>query len=148
MQVMQILPKRNTLTPAIPKQGAKQTPAKASKAAIDAVDDALKAILANLEESKAEDIVTIDIKDKTALADYMVVASGRSKRHVAAVTDSLVRYMKPRGKSRVEGQQNADWILVDLGDIIVHVFRPEVREFYNLEKIWSPQGAAARSTVN
>lgn len=136
MQVTQISPKRNTLTPAIPKQSAKRSSAKASKTAIEAVDDALKAILANLEDSKAEDIVTIDIKDKTAIADYMVVASGRSKRHVAAISDSLVRYMKPRSKARVEGQQNADWILVDMGDIIIHVFRPEVREFYSLEKMW------------
>lgn len=93
--------------------------------------------MANLDDSKAEDIVTIDIRDKTAIADYMVVASGRSKRHVAATSDTLVRHMKSLGTSaRVEGMQNADWVLSDFGDIIVHIFRPEVRDFYSLEKMW------------
>jgi len=137
MQVTQTAPTRDTLTTATPKQSRKKASAKASKSAKNAVDDALKAILANLDDSKAEDIVTIDIRDKTAIADYMVVASGRSKRHVAAISDTVARHMKSLGTSaRIEGQQNADWILTDFGDIIVHVFRPEVRDFYSLEKMW------------
>ncbi|MBL4727065.1 MAG: ribosome silencing factor [Rhizobiaceae bacterium] len=137
MQATQTAPKRDTLTTATPKQSKKKASAKASKSAEKVVDDALKAILANLEDSKAEDIVTIDIRDKTAIADYMVVASGRSKRHVAATSDTLVRHMKSLGTSaRIEGMQNADWVLSDFGDIIVHIFRPEVREFYSLEKMW------------
>lgn len=98
----------------------------------------LKTVLASLEDSKAEDIVPIDIRNKTSLADHMVVASGRSHRHVAAIADHLLQSLKEAGalNIRVEGQQGADWILIDAGDIIVHVFRPEVREFYNLEKMW------------
>ena len=137
MQVTQLAPKRDTLTTATPKRSKKKASAKASKAAMDVVENALKAILTSLEDSKAEDIVTIDIRDKTAIADYMVVASGRSKRHVAATSDTLVRHMKSLGTSaRVEGMQNADWVLSDFGDIIVHIFRPEVRDFYSLEKMW------------
>jgi ribosome-associated protein len=99
---------------------------------------ALETALASLDDSKAEDIVAIDIQGKSPLADYMVIASGRSHRHVAAVADHLIRALKEagHGNARVEGLQGADWVLVDTGDIIVHVFRPEVREFYNLEKMW------------
>ncbi|MBL4891191.1 MAG: ribosome silencing factor [Rhizobiaceae bacterium] len=137
MQVTQLAPKRDTLTTATPKRSKKKASAKASKSAKNVVDNALKAILTNLDDSKAEDIVTIDIRDKTAIADYMVVASGRSKRHVAATADTLVRHMKSLGTSaRIEGMQNADWVLSDFGDIIVHIFRPEVRNFYSLEKMW------------
>jgi ribosome-associated protein len=82
--------------------------------------------------------VSIDIRNKSSLADYMVVASGRSHRHVAAIAEQLLRALKDAGtrQVRVEGQQSADWVLIDTGDVIVHVFRPEVREFYNLEKMW------------
>ncbi|MBZ0163542.1 MAG: ribosome silencing factor [Notoacmeibacter sp.] len=95
-------------------------------------------VLASLEDSKAEDIVSIDIQGKSSLADYMVVASGRSHRHVAAVADHLLRALKDAGlgNARVEGLSGADWVLIDSGDIIIHIFRPEVREFYNLEKMW------------
>lgn len=95
-------------------------------------------VLASLEDSKAEDIVTIDIQGKSSLADYMIVASGRSHRHVAAVADHLLRALKDAGfgNARVEGLSGADWVLIDSGDIIIHIFRPEVREFYNLEKMW------------
>lgn len=99
---------------------------------------ALQMVLASLEDSKAEDIVTIDIQGKSSLADYMIVASGRSHRHVAAVADHLLRALKDAGfgNARVEGLSGADWVLIDSGDIIIHIFRPEVREFYNLEKMW------------
>lgn len=104
----------------------------------DLVSRALSTVLASLEDSKAENIVPIDIQGKSSLADYMVVASGRSHRHVAAVADKVLGALKDAGfgNARVEGLSSADWVLIDSGDIIVHVFRPEVREFYNLEKMW------------
>ncbi|WP_180898340.1 ribosome silencing factor [Martelella soudanensis] len=104
-----------------------------------AADEALATVLASLEDSKAEDIVTIDIRGKSALGDHMVVASGRSNRHVMAICDHLVKDIKHSGAAtpKVEGQETGDWVLIDTGDVIVHVFRPEVREFYNIEKMWS-----------
>ncbi|TKT82993.1 ribosome silencing factor [Aquamicrobium sp. LC103] len=102
------------------------------------VSRALETVLASLDDSKAENIVSIDIQGKSSLGDYMVVASGRSHRHVAAVADHLIKALKDAGLGfpRVEGLSNADWVLIDSGDVIVHVFRPEVREFYNIEKMW------------
>ncbi|RWL44689.1 MULTISPECIES: ribosome silencing factor [unclassified Mesorhizobium] len=99
---------------------------------------AFDTVLASLEDSKAENIVSIDIQGKSSLGDYMVIASGRSHRHVSAVADHLLKALKDAGlgNARVEGLASADWVLIDSGDIIVHVFRPEVREFYNLEKMW------------
>ena len=103
----------------------------------DASSRALETVLASLEDSKAENIVSIDIQGKSSLGDYMVVASGRSHRHVAAVADNLLKALKEAGtRARVEGLSSADWVLIDAGDIIVHVFRPEVREFYGIEKMW------------
>ena len=104
----------------------------------DVASRALETVLASLEDSKAENIVPIDIQRKSSLGDYMVVASGRSHRHVAAVADHLIKALKDAGfgTARVEGLSSADWVLIDSGDIIVHVFRPEVRDFYNLEKMW------------
>jgi ribosome-associated protein len=112
-----------------------------SPAGISRNDDAsraIKTVLASLEDSKAENIVSIDIQGKSSLGDYMVVASGRSHRHVGAVADRLLKAIKDAGlgQARVEGLAGADWVLIDSGDVIVHVFRPEVREFYNLEKLW------------
>lgn len=105
----------------------------------DAADRALQVVLASLEDSKAEDIVTIDIVGKSALGDYMVVVSGRSNRHVAAICDHLLTDFKDEGlgSARVEGLETGDWVLIDTGDIIVHVFRPEIREFYNIERMWA-----------
>jgi ribosome-associated protein len=102
------------------------------------VSRAINTVLASLEDSKAENIVSIDIQGKSSLGDYMVVASGRSHRHVAAVADQLLKALKDAGlgHARVEGLAGADWVLIDSGDVIVHVFRPEIREFYNLEKMW------------
>jgi ribosome-associated protein len=113
-------------------------PSPAGISGYDAVSRALETVLASLDDSKAENIVSIDIQGKSSLADYMVVASGRSHRHVAAVADHLLTALKDAGfgNARVEGMAGADWVLIDAGDIIVHVFRPEVREFYNLEKMW------------
>jgi len=88
---------------------------------------------------KAEDSVTIDLSGKSTIGYYMVVTSGRSQRHVSAVADHVVKDMKDAGIPgvRVEGMRQGDWVLIDGGDVIVHVFRPEVRDFYNLEKMWS-----------
>ncbi|MFC5387663.1 ribosome silencing factor [Aquamicrobium segne] len=99
---------------------------------------ALDIVLASLEDSKAEDIVPIDLQGKSSLGDHMVIASGRSHRHVAAIADHLLKALKDAGLGapRIEGLAGADWVLIDSGDIIIHIFRPEVREFYNLEKMW------------
>ena len=104
----------------------------------DSVSRAIETVLASLEDSKAENIVSIDIQGKSSLGDHMVIASGRSHRHVSAVADHLIKALKDAGlgTARVEGLASADWVLIDSGDIIVHVFRPEVRDFYNLEKMW------------
>ena len=106
-------------------------------------------ILHRLDEDKAQDIVVIDLKDKSSVADTMIVASGRSHRHVGALADHLLRLLKDagQGKARVEGLPHCDWVLIDAGDIIVHLFRPEVRSFYNIEKIWSVE-PPARSVAN
>lgn len=92
-----------------------------------------------LDENSAQDILEIDIKEKSSVADYMVVASGRSNRHVGALADYVIRGLKQAGFKDIgtEGQEGQDWVLIDAGDVILHVFRPEVRVFYNLEKIWS-----------
>ena len=105
-------------------------------------------ILTRLDEDKAQDVVFIDLKDKSSIADGLIVASGRSHRHVSALADRLLRTLKDAGygKARVEGLPHCDWVLIDAGDLIVHLFRPEVRTFYNIEKIWSvepPLRAAA-----
>ena len=91
-----------------------------------------------LDDAKAEGIVTIDIREKSSLGDYMIIASGRTDRHVGAIADQLREKIKELGYTRVrmEGQPQCDWVLVDAGDVIIHVLRPEVREFYNLEKMW------------
>ena len=109
------------------------------KAAAGKPTGALDTILAQLEDAKAEQVVTIALDDKTAVADAMVVASGRSNRHVGAIADQLVQKLKEKGYRdlRIEGMPQCDWVLVDAGDVVVHIFRPEVRSFYNLEKLWS-----------
>jgi ribosome-associated protein len=110
--------------------------------------DSSKALVENirhwLDEAKAEDIVTIDLAGKTTIGDYMVIASGRSDRHVGAIADQIQRKLKDLGygRTRIEGTDACDWVLIDTGDLIVHVFRPEVREFYNLEKMWSGERPA------
>ena len=109
----------------------------------------LNVVLDTLDDAKAEDVVCIDIKGKTSIGDQMVVASGRSQRHVAAVADHLSRKLKEEGfgRARVEGLPHSDWVLIDAGDVIVHVFRPEVREFYNIEKMWSADRPMERMVV-
>jgi ribosome-associated protein len=104
----------------------------------------LSVILASLEDDKAENIVTIPLAGKSEMADHMVIASGRSSRQVASISEHLAdRLKQDLGLVvRTEGKDLGDWVLIDAGDVIVHVFRPEVREFYQLEKMWLPQPAA------
>jgi len=104
----------------------------------DLVSQTFDAALASLENSKAESIIPIDIRGRSTIGDYMIVASGRSHRHVTAVADHLLQALNEAGckNMRVEGLDSGDWVLIDTGDIIVHIFRPEVRDFYNIEKIW------------
>jgi len=99
----------------------------------------LNLILTELDDDKAENVVTIDLAGKSDIADAMVVASGRSQRHVGAMADKVMRRLKDAGLGRVkvEGATACDWVLIDAEDVIVHLFRPEVREFYNLERVWS-----------
>lgn len=95
-------------------------------------------ILECLDDAKAEDTVSIDMEGKSPMSDYMVVTTGRSHRHVGAVADQIARALKAQGfgNARIEGLTAGDWVLLDAGDVIVHIFRPEVREFYNIEKMW------------
>jgi ribosome-associated protein len=103
----------------------------------------LAAILASLDDDKAEEVVTIDLRGRSDMADYMVICSGRSSRQVASISEKLVDRLKQDHKraSKIEGKDTGDWVLIDTGDVIVHVFRPEVREFYQLEKMWMPTGS-------
>jgi len=117
-----------------------------SETGAHAAKETLRIALASLDDMKAEDIVTIDLVGKTSIADYMVVASGRSQRHVASIAEETIRNLKQAGVKgiRSEGAQAADWMLIDAGDVIVHVFQPEVRAFYDLEKMWSGRGGPAK----
>jgi ribosome-associated protein len=127
---------------------ARKTPAKA--AALKALPDAdktLNLILSRLDDMKAEETVTIDLRGKSAFSDYMIVTSGRATRHVGAIAENVAKSLKENGIKRlhIEGLPNCDWVLIDSGDVILHVFRPEVREFYNLERLWT-QGPTAVAT--
>lgn len=117
-----------------PRKSAKKT-----AAAPRAFEPLLKAVLGQLEDDKAEDIVSIDLEGRADYADVMVVASGRSARHVASIADHLAEKVKAAGFGRaiVEGEKTGDWAIIDCGDVVVHVFRPEVRAFYDLEAMWS-----------
>ncbi len=119
----------------------KSTPPPAELVSTHDSEALLPLITAWLDDAKAENVVVIDIRGKSSIGDYMVIASGRSDRHVGAIAEQVQRKLKEAGKARVriEGQPQCDWVLIDAGDIIVHVFRPEVREFYNLEKMWSAE---------
>jgi ribosome-associated protein len=117
-----------------------------STASAGSSEGLLTTILHVLDDAKAEETVKIDLVGKTSLADAMVVTTGRSNRHVSAIADQLIEELKKQGHThiRVEGQPHCDWVLIDAGDVIVHVFRPEVRSFYNLEKMWSADRPAER----
>ena len=106
----------------------------------------LSQIVSSLDDDKADDIVQIDLRGKTTIGDYMVIASGRSSRQVSAISDKLTERLKANCGvlCKTEGKDTGDWVLIDSGDVIVHVFRPEVREFYQLEKMWQPTGAQSQ----
>ncbi|WP_424971932.1 ribosome silencing factor [Dinoroseobacter sp. S76] len=108
-------------------------------------EDLLSLVLSSLDQDKAEDIVSIDLQGKSSMADHMVICSGRSSRQVAAISDKLVERIKAElGRGcKVEGKGQGDWVLIDTGDVVVHVFRPEVRDFYQLEKMWMTPAAQA-----
>ncbi|MEK7266000.1 MAG: ribosome silencing factor [Pseudomonadota bacterium] len=108
----------------------------------------MQLVLSELDDDKAEEIVTISLGGKTDIADAMVVASGRSARHVGAMAEKVVKRLKDAGmgRARTEGAPACDWVLIDAEDVIVHLFRPEVRKFYNLERIWSETARAPVKT--
>ncbi len=105
----------------------------------------LERILTSLSDDKAEDVVQVDLRGRSSFGDYMVIASGRSTRQVSSMAEKLTDRIKQEFgyTSKVEGKDAGDWVLIDTGDVIVHIFRPEVREFYQLEKMWLPQGSSA-----
>ena len=108
-------------------------------------DEILALVLSSLEQEKAEDVVPINLAGKSSMADHMVICSGRSTRQVAAIAEKLVDRLKAKlgVLSKVEGKDQGDWVLIDTGDVVVHIFRPEVREFYQLEKMWLTPSAQA-----
>ncbi len=108
----------------------------------------LKKILGTLDDAKAEDIVSIPLRERSTLADFMVIASGRSQRHVDAIAMQVLEALHRLGKAaRIEGRPNCDWVVIDEGNVIVHIFHPEARTFYNLEKMWSPSRPSERSVA-
>ena len=117
-----------------------KAPAKTPETETATSQSLLATILKSLEDDKAEDIVQIDLRGKTEIGDYMVICSGRSTRQVSAISEKLAQKIKDDYGivAKTEGKDTGDWVLIDTGDVIVHVFRPEVREFYQLEKMWQP----------
>ncbi len=111
--------------------------------------DQLSLITASLDDDKADDIAVIDLKGKANFADFMVIATGRSDRQVGAMADHLVAKLKAEGMTEVptEGMRQRDWVLLDAGDVIVHLFRSEARHFYNLEKLWADEPKAVRERI-
>ena len=106
---------------------------------MDKISDLKNIIVSTLDINKAEDIITIDLKDKSSMADYMIIASGTSSRHIQSLSEQVLDKLKDNGikNSKIEGKESSEWKLVDGIDLIVHVFHPEKRKFYELEKIWS-----------
>ena len=143
-----VLPKvAKTATKTAPKTARKTSTKAAALKALPDADKTLNLILSRLDDMKAEETVTIDLRGKSAFSDYMIVTSGRVNRHVGAIAENVAKSLKENGikKLHIEGLPNCDWVLIDSGDVIVHVFRPEVREFYNLERLWT-QGPTAAAT--
>ena len=129
-------------------EGARKSTPPAELVSTHASGALLAHVMAWLDDAKAEKVVAIDIRGKSSIGDYMVIASGRSDRHVGAIAEQLQRKLREvgHGRARIEGRPQCDWVLIDAGDIIVHVFRPEVREFYNLEKMWSAERPSDSTT--
>jgi ribosome-associated protein len=108
-----------------------------SRSALKSAEELVDLVVATLDDGKAEDIAIIDLRGKSSMADHLVIATGGSNRHVGALADHAAEALKKAGqKLAIEGVPQCDWVLIDGGDIIVHLFRPEVRAFYNLEKMW------------
>jgi ribosome-associated protein len=128
---------KKALTPTI-HSGAERIPLQPALGPQPDTGKLVRNVLHSLEDAKAEDIVSINLQGKTTLADLMFVVSGRSNVHVGAIAERVIKACKEMGVAapRVEGLPQCDWVLVDAGDVIVHIFRPEVRQFYNLEKMW------------
>lgn len=148
MESGRVTPEDNDLSLELSAASAAQRDALQMTAPVEATSEQiLAAVLASLEDDKAEDIVQISLRGKTEMADFMVIASGRSTRQVAAISEKLTERLKQDLGvfCKVEGAEVGDWVLIDAGDVIVHVFRPEVREFYQLEKMWQPSGATAKA---
>jgi ribosome-associated protein len=131
------------------RAGVRRRPAPVSPVPSDA-EETLRLVLARLDDMKAEDTLTIDLRGKSAISDFMVVTSGRSNRHVGSVADRVLEDLHKAGNRhvRVEGMPLCDWVLIDAGDVIVHVFRPEARAFYNLEKMWAGGGSAGHKRAS
>ena len=106
---------------------------------MDNISDLKSAVINMLDLNKAQDIVTIDLKDKSSMADYMIIASGTSSRHIQSLSEQVLEKLKDSGmkNSKIEGKESSEWKLVDGIDLIIHIFHPEKRKFYELEKIWS-----------
>ena len=106
---------------------------------MDKISNLKEIVITTLDLNKAEDIVTIDLKDKSSMADYMIIASGTSSRHIQSLSEQVLEKLKDNGikESKIEGKESGEWKLVDGIDLIVHIFHPEKRKFYELEKIWS-----------
>ena len=112
-------------------------------AALPSLDQMVETVLTSLDDDKAQDVLTIDLMGKTSIADRMIIASGTSARMVSAMAEHLIIKLKEIGiKPKSEGERNGDWVLIDAGDVVIHLFRPEVRQFYNLERIWAAPAAA------
>lgn len=132
-------------TPKMPQAHLEPVQSGAATPVLSGSDDPLLAVvLQSLDDDQAQDVVTIDLGGKSSIADHMVIASGRSSRQVAAIAQKLAERVKKggHGNPRIEGLPAADWVLVDTGGVVVHVFRPEVRSFYNLERMWGFEGSA------
>ena len=142
MLIFAVIPRRSWSTKALARavlKEAAKAPLPPAKSPATETGKLVRNVLNSLEDAKAEQIVSIDLNGKTSIADVMFVASGRSGVHVGAIAERIMKSCKEAGlgSPRVEGLPGCDWVLVDAGDVIVHIFRPEVRQFYNLEKMWS-----------
>ena len=133
-----------TINAHTPSSDVQEPPSRGKDVLTDIDAQALADIVCrSLDDDKAEDISVIDLSGKTSIADSMIIATGRSSRQVGALADHLIRRLKEEGiRPTVEGKANSDWVIVDAGSVIVHIFRPEVRAFYNLEKMWGHGPAA------
>ena len=116
---------------------------------MDKISDLKEIIVNTLDLNKAQDIITIDLKDKSSMADYMIIASGTSSRHIQSLSEQVLEKLKNNGvyESKIEGKQSTEWKLVDGIDLIVHIFHPEKREFYDLEKMWSEETPKERAMI-